>query len=77
MRFASIVLQTLHVLAVSGAFAGPREFAGPRDDDADLDHLRRIISPHIEGDALIIEGRIDSHIYDYIQYEAARVAAVG
>ena len=25
---------------------------------------------------LIIEGRIDSHIYDYIQYEAARVAAV-
>ena len=25
---------------------------------------------------LIIEGRIDSHIYDYIQYEAGRVAAV-
>lgn len=76
MRFASIVLHTLMVLAVSGAAAGPREFAGPRNDGGGLDHLRRIISPHIEGDALIIEGRIDSHIYDYIQYEAARVAAV-
>ena len=49
---------------------------GSPNDGADLDHLRRIISPHIEGDALIIEGRINSHIYDYIQYEAARVAAV-
>jgi len=38
--------------------------------------LRRLISPHIEGDALIIEGEIDSHIYDYLQYEAAKVAAV-
>ena len=70
MRFASIVLQTLMVLAASGAVAGSR------DETADLSHLRRIISPHIEGDALIIEGRIDSHIYDYIQYEAAKVAAV-
>jgi hypothetical protein len=76
VRFASIMLQTLMVLAVSGAVAGPREFAGPTDETADLDRLRRIISPHIEGDALIIEGRIDSHIYDYIQYEAAKVAKV-
>jgi ATP-dependent protease ClpP protease subunit len=76
MRFASIVLHTLVVLAVSGAATGPRAFAGPRNDDAGLDHLRRIISPHIEGNALIIEGRIDSHIYEYIQYEAASVAAV-
>ena len=64
------------ILAFSAAFADPHDFAGPRSDGADLDHIRRIISPHIEGDRLIIEGRIDSHIYDYIQYEAARVAAV-
>ena len=77
MRFASIALQTIVVLMMSGsAVAGPREFAGSPDDSADLDRLRRIISPHIEGDTLIIEGRIDSHIYDYIQYEAPRVAAV-
>ena len=76
MRFASIALQTLQILAFSAAFADPRDFAGPRSDGADLDHIRRIISPHIEGDRLIIEGRINSHIYDYIQYEAARVAAV-
>ena len=77
MRFASIALQTIVILTVSApAFAGPREFDGYPDDLGDLNRLRRIISPHIEGDALIIEGRIDSHIYDYIQYEAARVAAV-
>jgi len=77
MRFASIALKTMVVLTVSAsAFAGPREFAGSPDDLGDLNRLRRIISPHIEGDVLIIEGRIDSHIYDYIQYEAARVAAV-
>ena len=76
MQFASIALQTLQILAFSAAFADPHDFAGPRSDGADLDHIRRIISPHIEGDRLIIEGRIDSHIYDYIQYEAARVAAV-
>jgi hypothetical protein len=76
MRFASIVLQTILALTISGAVAGPREFAGSPDDNTDLNRLRRIISPHIEGDALIIEGRIDSHIYDYIQYEAAKVAKV-
>jgi hypothetical protein len=42
-------------------------------DDADLDRIRQLISPHIEGDALIIEGKIDSHIYDCIQYEAAKI----
>ncbi len=77
MQFASIALQTIVVLTVSAsAFAGPREFASSPDDLGDLSRLRRIISPHIEGDTLIIEGRIDSHIYDYIQYEAAKVAAV-
>ena len=77
MRFASIALQAIVVLILSGsAVEGPRAFVGAPDDDAELRRIRRIISPHIEGDALIIEGRIDSHIYDYIQYEAARVAAV-
>jgi hypothetical protein len=77
MRFASIALQTAVVLTISAsAFAGLRQFAGSPDDLGDLNRLQRIISPHIEGDALIIEGRIDSHIYDYIQYEAARVAAI-
>ncbi len=46
------------------------------DDRADSDRIRQLISPHIEGDTLVIEGRIDSHIYDYIQYEAARMAPV-
>jgi hypothetical protein len=77
MRFALFALQALLVLGMpSAAVADPREFAGASDDNADLDRIRRIISPHIEGDALIIEGKIDSHIYDYLQYEAARVAAV-
>jgi hypothetical protein len=76
MRFVSIAFQIAAVLAVSAALAGPSDFPGPRNDGADLDHIRRILSPHIEGDRLIIEGRIDSHIYDYIQYEAAKVAAV-
>ena len=35
-----------------------------------------MISPHIEGDALVIEGKIDSHIYDYLQYEAAKIVPV-
>jgi len=48
--------------------------ASPDRDAAD--RIRNIISPRIEGDALVIEGRIDSHIYDYLQYEAAAVAAV-
>ena len=77
MRFVSIALQTIVVLVLSAsALAGPREFPGSPDDLGGLNRIRRIISPHIEGDRLIIEGRIDSHIYDYIQYEAARVAAV-
>jgi hypothetical protein len=77
MRFVSIALQAIMVLIVSGsASVSAHELAGPGDDNADLSRIRRIISPHIEGDRLIIEGRIDSHIYDYIQYEAARVAAV-
>ena len=62
MRFASIALQAMVVLMMSGsAVAGPREFVGSPGDSADLDRLRRIISPHIEGDTLVIEGRIDSH----------------
>ena len=44
--------------------------------DPELTRIRQIISPHIEGDALIIEGRIDSHIYDYLQYEAAKIVDV-
>jgi hypothetical protein len=43
-------------------------------DEAGVQRLRRIISPHIEGDTLVIEGEIDSHIYDYLQYEAAKIA---
>ena len=46
------------------------------DNVADLARLRRLISPHIEGDSLVIEGKIDSHIYDYIQYEAAKIIPV-
>jgi hypothetical protein len=46
------------------------------NDSAELERIRRLISPHIEGDVLVIEGRIDSHIYDYLQYEAAKIVPV-
>jgi hypothetical protein len=46
------------------------------DGSAAEARIRRIISPHIEGETLVIEGRIDSHIYDYLQYEAVKIAAV-
>ena len=46
------------------------------NDVADLARARRLVSPRIEGDALIIEGKIDSHIYDYLQYEAAKIIPV-
>lgn len=45
-------------------------------DAAGFDRIRRLLSPHIEGDTLIIEGEIDSHIYDYLQYEAAKIVPV-
>ncbi|HEY1454463.1 MAG TPA: hypothetical protein VGF57_13465 [Roseiarcus sp.] len=60
-------------MELSGAaVAGPLEHY----DTPDQNRYSRIISPHIEGDILIIEGKIDSHIYDYLAYEATRVAAV-
>lgn len=49
---------------------------GAPQDNAELDRIRKIIAPHIEGDTLVIEGKINSHIYDHLQYEAARIAAV-
>jgi hypothetical protein len=71
LRLARLAIVIAAVLALSGgAIAG-----GLGGADA-ADRYRRTISPHIEGDALIIEGKIDSHIYDYLAYEAARVAAV-
>jgi membrane-bound ClpP family serine protease len=70
------VLQTILALTVSGAVAVPPEFADPPDETAGLGRIAASISPRIEGVALIIEGRIDSHIYDYIQYEAAKAAMV-
>lgn len=75
-------------VAAAGSIAAERERVPPSigepvrfdniagETDASLDHIRRIISPRIEGDTLVIEGRIDSHIYDYLQYEAKSVAAV-
>ena len=45
-------------------------------DGAESDRIRQLISPHIEGDVLVIEGRIDSHIYDYLQYEAAKIVPI-
>lgn len=46
------------------------------DETSEADRIRDILSPHVEGDVLIIEGKIDSHIYDYIQYEAANLVRV-
>ncbi len=38
--------------------------AAGADDNAELDRIRKIMSPHIEGDTLVVEGEIDSHIDD-------------
>lgn len=73
MLRAGIAVLLAAVLELSGAaVAGPLEHY----DTPDQNRYSRIISPHIEGDILIIEGKIDSHIYDYLAYEATRVAAV-
>lgn len=43
------------------------------------DEIRRLmgpISPRIQGDILIVEGRIESHIYDYFSMEAAALKKV-
>ncbi len=42
----------------------------------DFETLRKIKSPHISGDTLYIEGRIGSHIYDYLAYETASIEKV-
>lgn len=84
------MLPTMSVFTAIGALEGDRCDNGRRDDatiaqawrlsaergTAERDRIRQIISPRIEGDTLVIEGRIDSHIYDYLAYEAARIAAV-
>lgn len=45
--------------------------------DADpTDRLRQIISPRIDGNVLYIEGVIDSHIYDYLSFEAKALESV-
>jgi hypothetical protein len=87
---ALIVGASLAICVASGARAGEvgdparqgaaaaLESFSPVDirDDADLERIQQLISPHIEGDTLVIEGKIDSHIYDYIQYEAAKIVPV-
>jgi hypothetical protein len=79
MRLCAVaLLAALSWTACHGldARAGEGDGAPPAaaHDDSGSDRLHRLISPHIEGDALIIEGKIDSHIYDYLQYEAAKIA---
>jgi hypothetical protein len=73
LRLAGLAIVMAAALELSGAAV-----AGPLGDADAVDQNRywRTISPHIEGDTLIIEGKIDSHIYDYLMYEAARIAAV-
>jgi ATP-dependent protease ClpP protease subunit len=43
---------------------------------ATAEKLRKIISPTIQNDTLVIEGRISSHIYDYLAYETEKVKKV-
>jgi membrane-bound ClpP family serine protease len=88
MRLSAAALVIATALAMAGAQfarAGEGGDASPGADhaltaalhvEAAPERIRQLISPHIEGDVLIIEGRIDSHIYDYIQYEAAKIVAV-
>jgi hypothetical protein len=73
LRLARLAIVMAASLELSGAAV-----ADPLEDADSVDQTRywRIISPHIEGDTLIIEGKIDSHIYDYLMYEAGRIAAV-
>ena len=69
----TVMFMAMSAAAVDDPFA---DHAAASDDSAALNRVRRILSPRIEGDVLVIEGKIDSHIYDYLQYEAAKVAAV-
>lgn len=40
------------------------------------DNLSQVYAPAIVGDTLYIKGKIDSHIYDFLSYEAQKVEAV-
>jgi hypothetical protein len=43
---------------------------------AEEEGLHKIFSPYIEGDTLFMKGRVDSHFYDYLTYEAKKVKDV-
>ena len=73
MRLSAVAALITISLAMSCGLAAN---AGGNDDGAEGQRIRQLISPHIEGDVLVIEGKIDSHIYDYLQYEAAKIVPV-
>ena len=74
-RLAAFCLAALSLTAAKAGGDGvaPGD-ARMQSSFGEADRPERLLSPHIEGDALIIEGEIDSHIYDYLQYEAAKIA---
>ena len=63
------------LLALGFVVIGSLAHAGDLTQDK-IDELERIVSPVIKGDTLYIEGRIGSHIYDYLAYEAQALKAV-
>ena len=61
---------------IASVFAGAPESRAQSAPPAACLAPREMRSPHIEGDRLIIDGRIDSHVYDYLSYDAKAVATV-
>jgi hypothetical protein len=43
---------------------------------AEAEKIQRLISPHIIGDTLFIDGTIDSHIYDFLSYAGSELKPV-
>lgn len=44
--------------------------------DPDYETLSKLYSPVIEGDTLILKGRVDSHFYDYLTLEAKKIEKI-
>lgn len=51
-------------------------FAFSAAADPSYESLSKILSPYIKGDTLFIEGRMDSHVYNYLAYEAKAVEKI-
>ncbi len=51
------------------SFTSAKAAVDGSDTESSSQYVHEIQSPRIEGDSLLIQGKLDSHIYDYIAYE--------